>query len=268
MHLPPLRTLIAGAAALTLCAAALPAQAQIGYALRGDVDDSLYSVNLSTGAATLIGPVGFSDVEGLSFQPGTGTLFGVDDSLEQLITINLSTGVGTFVGNLGVSTLNPSLAFDNAGNLFIADDTRNFYSVNPGTGAATLIGSTGRDITGLTALGTTLYGLDDGNNALVTINPGTGATTLVGSLGIDIDEPGLDFDASGTLFAIGDGTDIYRIDTSTGAATFVATTLNGFEALAIAPATTGVIPEPGTVALLASGLLPLAGVAIRRRRKA
>ena len=34
-------------------------------------------IDVSTGAATPIGPIGFSDVNGLSFHPVTGVLYGV-----------------------------------------------------------------------------------------------------------------------------------------------------------------------------------------------
>jgi len=46
--------------------------------------------------------------------------------------------------------------------------------------------------------------------------------------------------------------------------------LNNFTTLdniALRPAAAGVIPEPGTLALAATGLLPLAGAVLRKRRR-
>ena len=94
--------------------------APIGYSVNSDGDDNLYSIDLATGAYTKIGAVGFSDVEGLAFQPGTGTLFGYDDVTDKLITIDLTTGAGTAVGSAGVSgIIDVGITFDAAGNLFM-----------------------------------------------------------------------------------------------------------------------------------------------------
>ena len=41
----------------------------------------------------------------------------------------------------------------------------------------------------------------------------------------------------------------------------------GFDAVSFGTAAVGVVPEPGTLALVGTGLLPLAGVVVRRRRR-
>ena len=111
-------------------------------------DDTMYSINLATGATTLIGGVGFGDVEGISFQPGTGVLFGVDDSTNVLVTCNTATGACTSVGSLGVDVFNPGLAFTCGGMLYVVSqesdpEVNALYTVNTATGAATLVGSLG-----------------------------------------------------------------------------------------------------------------------------
>ena len=88
--------------------------APIGYAVRSDGDDQLYRIDLATGAATAIGPVGFPSVEGLSFQPSTGVLFGVDDETLQLLTIDVTTGAGSLVGDLGTTDVDLGLTFDSS----------------------------------------------------------------------------------------------------------------------------------------------------------
>ncbi|MFN8523583.1 MAG: hypothetical protein U0821_10850 [Chloroflexota bacterium] len=212
----------------------------IGFAVRSDVDDKLYSINLSTGVATAIGAVGFSDVDGLSFGCGS-VLFGIDEATDSLIRINTTTGAGTAIGNTGVINGNVNdvgLTFDSQGRLFMAaEEGQRLFRVNPTTGAGTLVGSTGAAaVTGLAARGTTLFGLNtQGPSSLVTLNPATGASTTVGAL-VNVtvsDDGGLDFDSSGTLWGIEDGGQIFTVNTSTGVATPVATTLSGFDTLAI-----------------------------------
>src|SRR5215207_3467663 len=130
--------------------------AVLGYSVNSDGEgenaDSLYQIDLETGATTLIGPVGFDDVEAVSFQPGTNTLFGVDDATDQLITIDIATGTGTAVGPLGFQITDMGLTFDGDGNLFMSTDApepQQFYQVDPLTGAATGIGPQGQPVTGL-----------------------------------------------------------------------------------------------------------------------
>jgi hypothetical protein len=63
---------------------------------------NLYSVNTTTGAATLIGGVGGYRVDALDFQ--NGTLYGfADNSTPVIISINTTTGAGTFVADIDPS---------------------------------------------------------------------------------------------------------------------------------------------------------------------
>ena len=224
----------------------LPAFGQIAYSVRSDVDDILYSINLATGVATPIGPVGFGDVEAVSFHPLTGVLYGVDDSTNQLVTINLTTGAGTVVGPLGVAITDMGLSFDCAGNLYMSVDApQNFYRINPATGAATLIGAQEQQVTGLAfhCGEGVLYGMGgDNTNNLVRMNTSTGAATPIGPLGLDLSDGGIDFDPStGVLWGLRDSStsNLFIIHPHTGAATVVATTTiggvpaAGFEGLAI-----------------------------------
>lgn len=272
--LPRLFLAIAGLVALTLAVLPPPraSAAPTAYSVRSDLDDQLYQIDLATGVATAIGPVGFADVEGLSFNCA-GILFGVDDITDQLVTINLVTGAGTAVGPLGIS-VNPliendfGLTFDAGGNLWLSTDSpQNFYSINPATGAATLVGPQGQPVTGLAgSAGGVVYGLGgDLTNNLVTLNTATGAATIVGPLGGAVSpllDGGIDFDAGGILWGLGDPTpgignpgEIFTINAATGAATLVATptigglAAGGFEGLAIAnPATCAPTPTPTSTA--------------------
>ncbi len=215
----------------------LPAAAfgfPFAFSVRGDVDDQLYRIDLATGTATAIGAAGFSDIESLALHPHTGVLYGVDDFTNQLVTINPITGAATAIGPLNVALSDMGLAFDGAGSLFMSVDApQNAFRLNPVTGAATLLGAQGQQVTGLTWRNGVLFGLGgDNTDNLVTVNTATGQATAIGSLGtVTASDGGLDFDGNGVLWGIEDTGTIFRIDPLTGAATPVATTLNGFESL-------------------------------------
>ena len=257
----------AGLASVWASPAAHAGPATSAYAVQSDGDDRLYRVNLTNGTATAIGPTGFDDVEGLAFN-AAGTLYGVDDVTDQLVTIDTATGVATAVGPLNVVLTDMGLAFDCAGNLWMATDVPGtLYRVNPSTGAATAVGPQGQAVTGLTTLGNTVYGLGgDGTNNLVTINTATGAATAVGPLGgtLNVDDGGLDFDDAGVLWGLQDQGQIFTVTRTTGAATLGATTLVGFEGMAISGPTAclsvaDVVAAEGGTATFTVTLTPTGG---------
>ncbi len=253
--------------ALFLLAMASSATAvPIGFGVDGDgTNSTFYSIDFATGLGTTIGGVGgllFNDVEALSFFGST--LYGLDDSTNQLITIDTGTGVGTTVGAaLGVSIQNPGLAISASGAAFMGDTGGNdLWTVNIATGVAMLLnGSIGADLDGLTFLGNTLFGVDPGTDSLYTVNVGTGAATLVGAGGTLV---GLSTESAlatdGTwLYAGDDDGKYFRINPNTGAATSITTNGTDVEGLAIQVVS---VSEPSTVALLVLGLLL---VGFRRR---
>jgi len=130
--------------------------APVGYATSFS-NSTLYSVDFSAGTATAVGSTGRSNITGLSFQPGTGVLFGIDHATDELVTIDLLTGAATTVGALGVDVFDVGLAFDAAGNLYLTSDSfidnsnPSLYSVDPSTGAASAIG-TGTGTSGIVGL--------------------------------------------------------------------------------------------------------------------
>jgi hypothetical protein len=66
--------------------------------------DSLYTLNLATNQATLVGPlVNSTNPNGLAFNHHTGVMYLIDNSTNNLYTLNLQTGLATVVGNLGTS---------------------------------------------------------------------------------------------------------------------------------------------------------------------
>ncbi|HET6602883.1 MAG TPA: IPTL-CTERM sorting domain-containing protein [Xanthomonadaceae bacterium] len=216
-----------------------------GYAT---VFDRLARVDLTTAQATDIGPIGYSDVEGLAFSPD-GMLYGAADlglssgasQTDLLLRIDPATGQGTLVGPLsGLAGLGPGgnldygLAFTCDGRLWLSSDTTDqLWEVSPATGSTRLVGSTGAAITGLAGRGNVLYGIGVGTQKnLYRIDLVTGAAILIGPLGIaeSLSSGGADFDAAGQLWATLDSqppdvsfpSRLARIDPVTGAATIVA----------------------------------------------
>jgi hypothetical protein len=208
------------------------------------------------GAATTVGPIGFNQVGALDFSPD-GTLFGVgfngSDSI--LITINPATGAGTLIGSLGETQFTEDIAFRPSDGTLFAYIAGDIYTVNTSTGAATFVGATGGfpDGNGLAFSGTTLYLANDGGGGqgtLWTINQSTGAETALVSLtydpafvGSDPRVNGMKFDpATGTLWAsvvTGGGKSgtaanyVGTINITTGAVSFVGTTVSGLDAVAL-----------------------------------
>jgi hypothetical protein len=253
---------------LPLAAVAEP----IGYAAGGD--NNLYRVDLGTGQATRVGPMGFFDVEGLALSPD-GVLYGVADAgtgqpgsalTDFLLRINPATGMATAVGPLGLVgqgtgaffDLDYGLAFTCDGRLWLSSDTTTrLWEVDRFSGATRYIGETGARISGLAGYERELFGVSVvGNESLYRIDPETAQATVIGSLAMPnpLYDAGLDFDAHGRLWATLDylsppegipplRNDIARLDPATGQRLETRTVLGAgsdidtvqMEGLAIAP---------------------------------
>ncbi len=76
-----------------------------------DRSSDLYAIDPATGDGTLIGPTGFADVQGLTFDRTTNTLYGVEWVSDSLLTIDVATGEATAVGTVGSASSLRGLAF-------------------------------------------------------------------------------------------------------------------------------------------------------------
>lgn len=168
----------------------------------------------------------------------------------QFGTVDLSTGAFTQIGS-GLPESGASLVAGPGGSLLTIGNSGELYSINPSTGVATSIGSTGLDGSSPGNFANSIIGFNgafyatDMNNTFYSLNPTTGATTLIGSTGMPGD-PGCGaypnlcdealFDFNGNLYAVYDafivGPDgytnpvtvnpaLWQIDPTTGAATFI-----------------------------------------------
>jgi hypothetical protein len=171
----------------------------------------------------------------------------------QFGTVNLSNGAFTPIGG-GLAEGGTGLVQGSGGSLLTIGNSGDLYSINPATGVATDIGSTGLTGASPGTFANTIGELNgvvyatDMNNTLYTLNTTTGAATLVGPTGMPGDadcgafpnlcEEAL-FGSGGNLYATYDawivGDDgfsttplvdpgLWQIDPTTGVATFIAPT--------------------------------------------
>jgi hypothetical protein len=112
-----------------------------------------------------------------------------------------------------------------------SDGDQKLYRIDLETGVTTPVGTAkSSGFEGIEGLAfspgcTTLYGVDDVKDRLVTCNRTTGSCETVGSLGVDITDTGLTFANDGNLYmstdAPKDPIRFFRIDPGTGNATWV-----------------------------------------------
>jgi len=258
---------------VVLWAAAFTAQANpIGFSVRSNVDDHLYSIDLVTGLTTDLGLVGFGDAEGLAFVGST--LYAIGGTVDEFWNITLPPG--SLVGNTGArrgidAGLDFNLSDGKMYNINSDVTASNLYEINILLGTASLIGTSAFFGDGLAIDGVGNAFTSDAifADGLYGVNLGNGALTFIGGFGLGniSQQSGLSFDNTGQLWMMFSDGSIYTVDSSNGAATFSAqatladgSSIGGFEGLGINP-----IPEPGAALLFGVGLL----VVIRSlRRKA
>lgn len=160
----------------------------------GNLSSVLYSINAETGAVlSTIGAMGLT-VNGLAQHPMSGVLYGVTAHS-------------------------------------LAADSESLITINPATGAPTLIAGIGSEIADISfdAMGN-LYGWNLETNRLVHLNTSTAVATNVGNTTIITNGAGIAFDTNGTLFFAGDGVGgaLRTLNITTGLSTDLAK-MTGFQ---------------------------------------
>ncbi len=220
--------------ALLLClASASTARAADNTVYANDIASpyTVYTVDPATGALASVGNLSFSSIaiarrasDGLVFYAEYGVTNG------RVASWNPATGVNANVGTLGGGVRNfPRLTFNAAGVLYGMDDQSRLYTVNTGTGRATLVGTVAgfpASIRGDMAFAPngTLYATTGDSSSLYTINLGTLAATLVGATG-QTNIAGMGFVGGGALLAVesSPSNDIQTLSLVNGAATVIST---------------------------------------------
>jgi hypothetical protein len=269
-------TAFALALSAVLGAFAGPANAVILWASEGTDGGTsgLYTIDTSTGTATLVGSLGLQKVGGIAFD-SSGTLFGVSGGSRgpaSLYTIDPGTAATALVGPvIGIQGVD-ALRFNATGTLYGGgwDGTVGvgvLVTIDPATGAVltstTMTGSGNAFAPGLAFNpADILYGSRGGSGGtedLVIIDTVTGAQTAIGDATDVISD--IVF-VDGMLFGGSPTGDIFAIDPLTGVKTLLFGTSVHISGLAALQQ----VPEPGSLALLGAGLLGFVLASPRRAR--
>jgi hypothetical protein len=216
------------------------AQAGVMYATSTTVGSTLgqlYTINTSTGTATLAGSLGISEIDGLAIRPSTKELYGIlsNASGSTLYRVSRQYGDALTVRPIAIPNMR-AITFSQTGDtLFGGTANGRLYRINVTTGDTTYIGTASGKIYSGFAISPTSNVLWasvrpplSGRDSILTVNRSTGASTGIGRTGLNVITPYLACNSSGRLFAIiGTGSQtntLYSIDTLTGASTLIGST--------------------------------------------
>lgn len=271
------RTLLAVAIAL-----AFGASTKAGpYWVAENQSNQIFTVNVNTLTATLVGPANVDIVFGGLGFAGNGTLYMWNTNPGNLYTVNQGNGNFTLVGGSGLFGADTFDIDPVTGAAIAWSVSGSLNDVNLGTGATSFRVNTVPGTIGLAsafAPNGTYYELDRDNDVLNRVDINTGIVTLIGALGFNSNSTNLGFNPDdGFLYTIqiqDANYPLFRINPATGAGTFVGNvsgfpnnssqqiTAGTFQVAATAP-----VPEPSTFALFGMVLALGAGCYIYRRQR-
>jgi photosystem II stability/assembly factor-like uncharacterized protein len=211
----------------------------IGRAQKGVLytsgNGSLYNVNTTTGAATLIGAFGVPQVDALGIHPSSKELYGMTSTplSTQFYRISQQFGDALPLRTIPLGSVR-AFAFSANSTLFGATSTGSLYRINLTTGDTTFIGNNALSYAGLTfspltdVLWASVRPPLTNRDRIYTISTTTGAATLIGATGDGAITPSIAFNPLGVLYGLkGSSTQVntlIRIDTTTGAGTLIGST--------------------------------------------
>ncbi|NLP09573.1 T9SS type A sorting domain-containing protein, partial [bacterium] len=213
---------------------------------------SLYTIDPSTGKATLVGPLSMTQVQGLALNPLTLELIGITATTSDMTCYRIDSQSGrSFL--LQKISLGSSRAIAFKGDtLFAGSNSGKLYRINLGTNSVSQIGSVANiNYYGLVVHPGTgqLYAAAQSTSSAIKdkifiINTANGDTVSVGATGDNSITQAIAFSPSGILYGLKTGwtgNTLVTIDAKTGAATLVGSTgVSGLRGLVISPGTTAV----------------------------
>lgn len=150
--------------------------------------DSLFTLDLDTGNATLVGAYGDPTLvmHGLEYDTSTGTLYGGSNG--DLFRIDKNTGFATQIGDTGLTSFHNLGYVPTTDTLYATNSgSDSFYIMDRNTGAPTLVGplvnSTNPNGLAWNFDNGMLYLIDNTTDNLNTMNLATGEAVVVGSTG-------------------------------------------------------------------------------------
>jgi hypothetical protein len=153
------------------------------YGVDSEPNANLWQINPSNGAVTELGAIGQSAAGATS--DASGTLYVISQDVNGIYsTLNPPSTSPNVVGPTGISSGGLMAVSADGSQLFtttpsMTSSTWDLVSLNPSTGAASIVGDTSyTPDTGL-FVGNTLYGFDTTYDTIVTLNTTTGAGTQV-----------------------------------------------------------------------------------------
>jgi hypothetical protein len=149
------------------------------YGVDSDPNANLWQINPSNGNVTEIGAIGYSALDATS--DSSGKLYVLSQDMNAIYyTLNPPSPTPSVVGPIGMSSGGLMAVTPNGQQLYTTtQSTYDLVSINPMTGAASVIGPTGFAIDNGLFVNGTLYGFDTSVDAVVTINTSTGAATQI-----------------------------------------------------------------------------------------
>ncbi len=210
------------------------------YAVDWGGGNSIYTVDLSTGAASLLSVTSLGGIGGIAFDDD-GTLHAIDIDFVSttLYQIHPPTGASSVVGLTGTTAGEGGLTYDASASLFYSKAnaisgggvTLELISISPTTGAATTIGNMGlnleADVSGIAPLSASTLLAYDSQSALddrmLSIDKATGIATVIGPTGMTVlsSVGGLALDPDTGTYYMSNGLSLFTVDPGTGDATLI-----------------------------------------------